>query len=146
MPPHEACSFAGAVTDAAGVAIGEARMWGAGERGPEGTWTAWLRSNDLGGIPPPGRYRVEAFAGWSAEFDIRPSRPSRVFETELVVVAGVGPVPWPPDGGSARSRSGRPPLVATPWQSSRGIPPFKQEGDGAPRAWPGRSTNPPAPA
>jgi hypothetical protein len=91
----ESCSFSGIIADAAGAVLGEARLWGAGERGDGGTWTGWLRVADLGGKLLPGRYTVTTPAGWQGAFETEANPPARVFETELLPIIGVGPVPWP---------------------------------------------------
>ena len=134
MPELESCRFNGTVADSSGRVLGEARMWGQGQRGAEASWSGWLRVADLGEQLAPGRYTVTAFAGWSGEFEVVPGRPSRVFETDLLPVAGVGPPPWPaPDQDEERDEPRRPPLTGTPWQGAQGIPPYKQQGDRPPR-------------
>jgi hypothetical protein len=123
--------FAGTVIDESGNTLGEARMWGAGERGPDGSWRGWLRAGDLGAQPPPsGRYTITTPVGWSGAFEIGPERPARVFETDLLPVTGIGPAPWPEDDQTLARRAGRPPLTGTPWQGAQGMPPYKQQGDG----------------
>ena len=134
MPELESHRFIGTITDGSGRVLGEARMWGTGERGPGGAWTGWLRVGDLGGRLPPGRYVVAVSEGWTGEFEAAAGPVSRVFETDLLPVAGVGPPPWPEPGGRVEGRTGRPPLVSTPWQGAQGIPPYKQEGDDRPGA------------
>ena len=129
MPELESLRVSGVVIDATGRVLGEARVWGTGVRGPDGAWNGWLRSADLGGRPPLGRYTIAAAEGWTAEFDVTGSV-SRVFETELVAIAGVGPPPWPPPSAGNERRAVRSPLIGTPWQGAQGIPPYKQEGDG----------------
>src|SRR5206468_342021 len=88
--------------------------------------SGWLYVADLGGPPPPGRYWVATFEGWSGEFNVAPAVITRVIETDLLPITGIGPAPWPPP----ESPPARRPPVGTPWQGSRGIPPYKQQGDG----------------
>ena len=103
---HDALRFDGEVFDPAGTRLGEARFWGAAERGADGApWQGWLRIADLGvGELPPGRYRVTATAGWSAEFEPLAGRPSRVLEVDLLPIAGVGDAPWPEADDTAPPR------------------------------------------
>jgi hypothetical protein len=95
VPELESRRFSGTITDASGNVVGEARMWGAGERGPDGSWTGWIRVGDLGGQLPPGRYTVTAVDGWQGQFEAGRMPASRVFETELLSITGIGPPPWP---------------------------------------------------
>ena len=95
MAELESRRFSGIVADAGGRVIGEARLWGAGVRGPGGSWTGWVRVGDLGGKLPPGRYTVTVPEGWQATFETGHAPPTRAFESELLPVTGVGPVPWP---------------------------------------------------
>ena len=134
MPELESCRFNGTVIDSSGRVLGEARLWGQGQRGADASWSGWLRVADLGEHLPPGRYTVTAFAGWSGEFEVEVPRPSRVFETDLLPFAGVGPPPWPaPDLDDQADEPRRPPLTGAPWQGAQGIPPYKQQGDRPPR-------------
>ena len=93
----DALRFDGEVLDATGASLGEARFWGSAERSAAGSsWRGWLRITDLGSSElRPGRYRVRATAGWEAEFEPLASRPGRVFEIDLLPIAGVGDAPWP---------------------------------------------------
>ena len=93
----DALRFDGVVVDAAGTPLGEARFWGAAERGADGApWRGWVRLSDLRlNELPAGRYRVTTTAGWEAEFEPLVSWPSRVFEIDLLPIAGVGDAPWP---------------------------------------------------
>ena len=134
MPELESHRFIGTIADRSGRVLGEARMWGTGERGPDGTWSGWLRAADIGGRLPPGRYTVTAGEGWRGEFEVADGPVSRVFETDLIAVIGVGPPRWPERSTGVEGRAGRPPLVSTPWQGAQGIPPYKQEGDDRPGA------------
>lgn len=119
--------FAGLVLTPDGKPVGEARFWASGTHGPDGIWSGWLYVADLGS-PPAGRYRVAAFAGWEGDFQIEPGvMATRVIETDLLPVVGGGPAPWPETTGGPRHPAA---LAGTPWQGSRGIPPFKQQGDG----------------
>jgi hypothetical protein len=126
MSNVESRRFAGTVVNGSGETVGEARFWGVGDRAAE-RWDGWLVVADLGGLPPPGRYRVVSFDGWESDFDLYDRPPARVFETDLVMVVGVGTVPWPE--GEALVFVRPPGPIGTPWQGSRGIPPFKQQGD-----------------
>lgn len=96
MPELESRRFCGTITDTSGNVIGEARLWGAGERGASGSWGGWVYASDLGGRPAPGRYTVTTPEGWQATFAIGGEPSTRVFETELCPFTGIGPVPWPP--------------------------------------------------
>lgn len=93
----DALRFAGEVFDAQGTSLGEARFWGMAERSPAGApWRGWLHVTDLGSNElPPGRYRVRAFAGWEAEFEPLVRTATRVFETDLLPIVGIGDAPWP---------------------------------------------------
>lgn len=127
MPELSSLRFAGVVCTPDGEPVGEARFWASGSHGPEGAWSGWLYVADLGS-PPPGRYQVIAFAGWQGDFQIESGAvPTRVIETDLLPVTGAGPAPWPETAGEPVRQ---PALVGTPWQGSRGIPPYKQQGDG----------------
>lgn len=139
MPAVEARRFAGTISDESGRVLGEARMWGMGERtgmppgepgDPEdgGCWSGWLRIADLGGRLAPGRYTVAAFEGWTGVIEVVPQPPTRVFETDVQAFTGVGGVPWPAEGESV-SPARRPPVPGTPWQGSQGIPPYRHQGD-----------------
>ena len=92
----DALRFDGEVLDATGASLGEARFWGSAERTAAGSsWRGWLRITDLGSSElRPGRYRVRATAGWEAEFEPLASRPGRVFEIDLLPIAGIGEPPW----------------------------------------------------
>ncbi|MER3420227.1 MAG: hypothetical protein C4290_06760, partial [Chloroflexota bacterium] len=96
MTEIESLRFNGTIANVAGEVLGEARMWAAGERGPDGMWSGWITVGDLGGQLPAGRYTVTAFAGWSAQVEVGEHPPTCVFETELMPMRGIGPVPWPP--------------------------------------------------
>ena len=91
----DALRFDGEVYDPAGISLGEARFWGSAERTAEGsTWRGWLRVTDLGAELKAGRHRVRAAAGWEAEFEPLAARPARVFEIDLLPIAGIGEAPW----------------------------------------------------
>ena len=137
MPELESRRFAGTVANGSGEVLGEARMWGEGVRGEDGSWSGWLRVADLGGPLPPGRYHITAAEGWGGEFEPRPGPTSRVFESELLPVTGIGPPPWPAGDGEAVDAARRPPAVGTPWQGAQGIPPYKRQQD-YPRSMPPR--------
>jgi hypothetical protein len=98
----DAIRFDAEVFAPSGESLGEARFWGAGESGLDGSsWCGWMRVTDLGTNDlPPGRYHLRAFDGWQAEFETLVSRPSRVFEIDLIPFDGIGDVPWPPDDES----------------------------------------------
>jgi hypothetical protein len=89
--------FNGVVTDRSGVTLGEARFWATAERNADGSsWRGWIRVTDLGTNElSMGRYRVRSAEGWEAEFEPMASRPSRVFEIDLLPIQGVGEAPWP---------------------------------------------------
>jgi hypothetical protein len=95
--PRDALRFDGEVFDAAGASLGEARFWGSSEgEGEEAAWRGWLRLADLNRADlPAGRYRVRAAEGWEAEFEPMRGRPERVFDTDVLPIAGVGAAPWP---------------------------------------------------
>lgn len=127
MGDLESRGFMGVLRDAHGERLGEARVWGMGER--DGEWRGWLRAPQLSGKLAPGRYRIETVEGWSAEFELLPGRLARILDTDLLAIAGSGPTPWPPPeqpepGVAARAR-----LLGTPWQGAQGIPPLKHNGD-----------------
>ncbi len=128
MAEIESLRFNGTVINAAGEVIGEARMWAAGERGPDGAWSGWINLGDLGGQLPPGRYTVAAFAGWSGQVEVGGRPSTRVFETDLVPMRGIGPVPWPPPPEPSEQPLRRPPPIGTPWQGATDMPPFKWPG------------------
>jgi hypothetical protein len=93
----DARRFDGEVYDGEGAHLGEARFWGTVDRdaGVAG-WRGWLRLADLErGEMPAGRYRVRSFEGWEAEFEPLGPRPSRVVETDLLPIRGIGERPWP---------------------------------------------------
>lgn len=92
----DALRFAGEVIDPTGRSLGEARFWGSAERGPEGApWRGWLRVSDLGATElARGHYRVRAAAGWEAAFEPLAPRPARVYEIDLLPIAGIGDAPW----------------------------------------------------
>jgi hypothetical protein len=93
----DAQRFDGTILDAAGTSLGEARIWVAAERSEAGApWRGWLRVTDLGTNElPAGRYRIHAVAGWEGEFEPITTRPSRVFEIDLLPLQGIGDAPWP---------------------------------------------------
>lgn len=93
----DAVRFDGEVFDGAGAPLGEARFWAAAEREMDGaSWRGWIRITDLGTNElARGRFRVRSFAGWEAEFEPIVSRPSRVFEIDLLPIQGIGDPPWP---------------------------------------------------
>lgn len=95
----DARRFDAEVLDERGTSLGEARCWGAAERSEDGaSWRGWLRITDLGTLElPPGRYRLRSIGGWEAEFEPLVTRASRVFETDLLPIVGVGDSPWPDD-------------------------------------------------
>lgn len=126
MGEIESLRFNGTIRNAAGEVVGEARMWVAGERGPDGAWSGWLNLSDLGGQLPPGRYTVTAFAGWSGQLEAGERAPTRVFETDLLPVRGIGTLPWPPPDPSEQPH--RLPPIGTPWQGATDMPPFKWPG------------------
>jgi|GEM_PF-2793596 hypothetical protein len=142
MGDVESLRFNGTIRNAAGELVGEARMWGAGERGPDGAWGGWLTLGDLGGQLPAGRYTITAFEGWSGQVEVGEYPPTRVFETELMPMRGIGPVPWPPADPREQPPCRLPP-IGTPWQGATDMPPFKWPGynDPYPRRRP-----PPRPA
>jgi hypothetical protein len=93
----DALRFAGEVSDADGVTLGEARLWACAERSSDGaSWRGWLNIADLARPElAAGRYRVRAPEGWEAEFEPLVARPGRIFETDLLPIIGVGEPPWP---------------------------------------------------
>jgi hypothetical protein len=104
--PVDALRFDGEVLDRSGETLGEARFWASAERGEgEPSWRGWMRVTDLGTNElPRGRYRVRAFDGWEAEFEPIVSRPSRVFEIDLLPIQGIGDPPWPEQDADAPPR------------------------------------------
>lgn len=116
MPDLEARRVVAAITGPEGEPVGEARLWAAGNHGPEGGWSGWLYAADAGGQLPPGRYTLIG-DGWSAAIDV-PTRPlSRVFETDLQLFTGAGGLPWPATGTEpAPARTERP--ADPPWQAA----------------------------
>ncbi len=110
----DALRFAGEVRDAEGNTLGEARFWGAAERSADGApWRGWLHVTDLGTNElPAGRYLVRTAAGWEAEFEPAVTRATRVFETDLLPITGLGDAPWPDD--SEQPPSYRPVWSDTP--------------------------------
>jgi hypothetical protein len=140
----ESRRFAARILDQEQRLVGESRMWACGVRGEDGWWNGWLHVADTGGPLPPGRYAVEGTGGWQGELEITGRPPARVFETDLLAFEGLGPPPWPdaPDGAADSPERAR--LTGTPWQGSRGIPPFKQEGDRGIRSPAGGRDGPPA--
>jgi hypothetical protein len=131
----ESRRFAAEITDADGRVLGEARVWAAGKR--DGEWSGWLHLRDLPQPLPPGRYRLTAAEGWTGTFEVRERPTTRVFETELLPITGVGALPWPPPDDAAPIRP--PPKLGTPWQGARGLPSAAPLPDGGPpRPPPGR--------
>lgn len=96
MPEIESRRFPATIAADDGRELGEARLWVAGTRDAEGRWTGWLHVADLGGTPPPGLYRARSDQGWEAAFEVTARPTTRVFETELLLISGTGPLPWPP--------------------------------------------------
>ncbi|MGH2599160.1 MAG: hypothetical protein ACRDJ9_07210, partial [Dehalococcoidia bacterium] len=98
--------FDGAILDTAGASLGEARLWAIADRSEaESPWRGWLRVTDLGTNElPAGRYRVRAVAGWEGEFEPAATRPSRVFEIDLLPFQGIGDAPWPETSEDTRPR------------------------------------------
>ncbi len=94
---RDALRFDGAVFSTDGLLLGEARMWGSAERQEQGSpWRGWLRVTDLGRNElPDGHYRIRTAAGWEATFEPLVRSPYRVFEIDLLPVAGIGEAPWP---------------------------------------------------
>lgn len=111
MPDLEVRRLSGRILDGAGVTLGEARLWAAGERGDNPSWWGWVRATDLPAPLPPGRYTFAALDGWQATFDTGHAPSTRVFETELIAFRGEGEVPWP---ASDVSPSTPPSDAATP--------------------------------
>jgi hypothetical protein len=138
MAEIESLRFNGVIANTAGEVLGEARMWAAGERDPGGTWGGWINLGDLGGQLPAGCYTITAFEGWSGQVEVGEHPPSRVFETELMPMRGIGPVPWPPPPEPSEQPPHRPPAIGTPWQGATDMPPFKWPGynDPQPPRWP----------
>jgi hypothetical protein len=93
----EAVRFNGEVFGPNGESLGEARFWAAVERrGAAAPWQGWLQITDLRANElPSGRYRVRSADGWEAEFEPLTTRPSRVFEIDLLPVRGAGDAAWP---------------------------------------------------
>lgn len=93
----DALRFTGEVWNADGKTLGEARFWAASEHtGNHAPWSGWLHITDLGTNElPAGRYRVRAAGGWEAEFEPVVTKATRVFETDLLPIIGLGDAPWP---------------------------------------------------
>lgn len=115
----ESVRFTGEVSAPDGASLGEARFWASAERDGSGAgWQGWLQITDLRANElAPGRYRLRSPDGWEAEFEPLVSRPSRVFEIDLLPIRGVGEAPWPADDAPVRPRAiafsdDRPPRTA----------------------------------
>ena len=93
MPHLTTHLVAATITTDAEEPVGEARVWLAATAG--GDWTGWLRVADFPNRPTPGRYRLTGAGGLTGEFELSPSPVSRVFETDLLPITGVGPLTLP---------------------------------------------------
>lgn len=140
----ESRRFVARILDQEQRPAGESRVWACGVHGDGGWWNGWLHVADIGGPLPPGKYVVESPEGWQGELEITGRPPSRVFETDLLAFEGLGLPPWPAASDVASVTPERARLTGTPWQGSRGIPPFKQEGDRGIRSPTGGHDGPPA--
>lgn len=93
----DARNFRGEVWAAGGERLGEARFWAVAERsGACAPWRGWLQVTDLGRATlPRGVYRVRAVDGSDAAFEPLAPHTTRVFESDLLPIVGVGDAPWP---------------------------------------------------